>query len=85
LAKIKAVTADYEEEQLVFEAVIIIHLDNGGSLFLTLESKANDPAFQVLRDHEKVYDVRTDGGSIYWPAGPRLAFREIMEMLSADA
>jgi hypothetical protein len=85
LAKIKAVTADFEEEQFEFKAVLIIHLDNGGSLFLTLESKVNDPAFQVLRDHERLFNVKTDGNSIYWPDGPQLTFNEIIEMLRADA
>jgi hypothetical protein len=84
LAKIKAVTADFEEGLIIFDAVMIIHLTNGDSVFLTLESKANDPAFHVLRDRKRILDVKTDGDSIYWPDGPRLTFDEIMEMLRAD-
>jgi len=84
VAKIKAVNADYEETLPVFGAVMIIHLDNNGALFLSLESKANDPAFDVLRDDKRLFDVKTDGDSIYWPDGPRLTFDEIMEMLRED-
>jgi hypothetical protein len=65
----------------VFEAVLIIHPGNGGSLFLTLESKANAPAFQSLHDHKKLFILKTDGCSIYWQDSPRLTFNEIIEML----
>ena len=84
MAKIKAVTVDYEEELPVFGAVAIIHLDNNGTLFLALESKANDPAFDILRDHKRVLEVKTDGDGIYWSGGPRLTLDDIMEMLRED-
>ena len=84
MPKIKAVTADYGETLPVFGAELIIHLDNNDSIFLSLESKANDPAFDVLRDDKRLFSVKTDGESVYWPGGPRLTFDEIMEMLRED-
>ena len=81
MTKITGVSADYNETLPVFGAVIIIHLENNGCLFLPLESKASDTAFDVLRDEKRLFAVKTDGDSIYWPDGPRLVFDEIMEML----
>jgi hypothetical protein len=84
MAKITGVSADYDETLPVFGAVMIIHLENNGCVFLPLESKAGDPAFDVLRDDKRLFDVKTDGDSIYWPNGARLTFDEIMEMLRED-
>ena len=84
MAKITAVNTDYDETLPVFGAVMIIHLDNNGALLLSLESKADDPAFDVLRDDKRLFAVKTDGESIYWPDGPRLTIDEIMEMLRED-
>ena len=81
MIKIIGVTADYNETLPIFGAVIIIHLDNDGCVFLPLESKASDPAYDVLRDDKRLFAVKTDGDSIYWQDGPRLMFDEIMEML----
>ena len=81
MARITRVSADYEETLPVFGAVLIVHLNNNGSIFITLESKADDPAFDVLRDDKRLFAVKTDGESIYWEDGPRLTFDEIMEML----
>ena len=84
MARITYVSADWDDNLPVFGAVLIIHLDNNGSLFLSLESKANDPAFNVLRDDKRLFAVKTDGDSIFWPDGPRLTFDEIMETLRED-
>ena len=81
MTKIFAVSADYDETLPVFGAVMIIHLENKGCLFLPLESKARDPAYDVLRDDKLLFNVKTDGNSIYWQDGPRLSFGEIMEIL----
>ena len=81
MAKITYVSADYEETLPVFGAVVIVRLDNNGSIFISLESKADDPAFDILRDNKRLFAVKTDGESIYWTDGPRLSFDEIMEML----
>ena len=46
---------------------------------------ANDPANEILRDHKRIHNVKTDGSSIFWlPDGPRLTLDEIMEMLRED-
>lgn len=80
MAKIVAVMADYDALP-VFGSAITINLDNDQTIFLSLESKASDPAFDILRDEKLLADVKTDGESIYWTNGPRLTFDEIMEML----
>ena len=81
MTKITGVTADYNETLPIFGAVMIIHLKNEGCLFLPLESKASDPAYDILRDDKQLFALKTDGDSIYWPDGPRLMLNEIMEIL----
>ena len=85
MAKITYVSADYEETLPVFGALLFLHLDNNNSsLCINLESKADDPAFDILRDDKKLFAVKTDGDSIYWQDSPRLTLDEIMEMLRED-
>ena len=81
MTKITYVSVDYDDNLPAFGAAVIIHLDNTQVLFFSLESKANDPAFDVLRDDKRLLGVKTDGDGIYWPGGPRLTLGEIMEML----
>ena len=84
MAKIVYATADYDDSLPVFKAAIIIHLENTQVLLLSIESKANDPEFAVLREGSRILDVKTDGGSIYWADGPRLTFGEIIDMLRRE-
>ena len=83
MAKIIGVMADYDALP-VFGSAITINLDNDQTIFLSLESKADDPAFDILRDEKLLAAVKTDGESIYWTDGPRLTFDEIMVMLRTD-
>ena len=83
MAKIVGVMADYDALP-VFGAAITVNLDNDQTIFLSLESKANNPEFVGLRESDRVFKVMTDGESIYWENGPRLTFDEIMEMLRED-
>jgi hypothetical protein len=80
MAKIVGVMADYDALP-VFGSAITINLDNKQTIFLSLESKADDPAFDRLRDEKLLVAVKTDGESIYWTDGPRLTFDEIIKML----
>jgi hypothetical protein len=84
MAKITFVSVDYEEELPVFETSVIVHLDNNQVIFLSLDSKADDPAYVVFRGKKPLPEPKTDGNSIYWPDGPRLTFDEIIEMLRED-
>lgn len=84
MVKITGVTADYDETLPVFGVVIIVHLDNTQVLFLSLESKANDPEFAALRGNKRLLSVKTNGNSIYWLDGPRLTLDEIIDMLRED-
>ena len=84
MAKITYVSADYEETLPVFRAVLFVHLNNKGSVSISLESKADDPAFDVLRDDKRLFAVKHDSESIYWQDGPRLTLDEIMDMLRED-
>jgi len=81
MAKITDVSVDYDETLPFFGATIIIHLVDKQAIFLSLEPKANDLPFSSLREGNKLFDVKTDGNSIYWTNGARLTFDEIMEML----
>ena len=81
MVKITGVTVDYDETLPVFEIAVIIHFKNTQVLFLSLESKAHDPAFIALRENKRLFAVKTDVDSIYWPDGPRLKLDEIMDML----
>ena len=80
MAKIVGAMADYDALP-VFGSAITINLANDQTIFLSLESKAGDPAFDILRDEKLLAAVKTDGESIYWQDGPRLTLDEIMEML----
>jgi hypothetical protein len=84
MPKITFASADYDDSLPIFGVSIIVHLDNTQILFFSLESKAVDPAYAVLREKKKIFNVKSDEESIYWPDGPRLTFSEIMEILSAD-
>jgi hypothetical protein len=84
LARITYVSLDYDESLPIFGAVLIIHLDNTQVICLTLEQKASDPAFEVLRGGQPLAAVKTDGENIYWPGGPCLTFDEIIEMIKTD-
>ena len=84
MTKITYVSADYEETLPVFGAVLFVHLNNNGSVCITLESKANDPVFDVLRDDKRLFAIKYDSDSIYWQDGPRLTLDEIMDMLRED-
>ena len=84
MAKIKDVMCDYDEGFPVFGAALMINLDNSGTIFVSIESKANDPAYAALRENEHLPEPETDGESIYWPNGPRLTLDEIMVMLQDD-
>ena len=80
MAKIVGVMADYDALP-VFGSAITINLDNEQTIFLSLEAKANDPAFAILRENGRLFKVMTDGDSIFWRDGPRLTFDDIIDML----
>lgn len=84
MVKITWASVDYEDSLPIFGAAVIIHLDNSQTIFFSLETKACDPEYIALRQEKRLFDVKTDGDSIYWRDGPRLSIGEIMEMLSAD-
>lgn len=84
MTKITWVSADYDDTLPVFGAALIVHLDNTQTLFFSLEAKAGDPEYAPLRKGDRLFSVKTDGESIYWPDGPRLMFDEIMEMLQSE-
>ena len=75
---------DYDDSLPVFGAAVIIHLDNSQTIFFSLETKADDPAYTALLKGKRLFEVKTDGESIYWPDGPHLSFGEIMEILCAE-
>lgn len=81
MAKITWVSADYDDTLPVFGAAVIVHLGNSQTLFFSLESKADDPEYATLREGKRLFGVKTDGESIYWPDGPRLTFDEIIQIL----
>ena len=82
--KITWASVDYDDSLPIFGAGVIIHLDNTQTIFFSLEEKATDPAYIALLKGKRLFDVKTDGESIYWPDGPRLSFGEIMEILCAE-
>ena len=84
MAKITYVSVDYNESLPVFGVSMIVHLDNTQVLFLSIESKADDPAYEALNNDKRLFAVKTDGDSIYWMDGPRLTLDDIMEMLRED-
>ena len=84
MAKISYVSADYNESLPIFGVSMIVHLDNTQVLFLSIESKADDPAYEALNNEKRLFAVKTDGDSIYWMDGPRLTLDEIMDMLRED-
>jgi len=84
MAKIKDVMYDYDDGLPVFGVALIITLDNEQTIFLSIESKANDPEYKLLKGNKRLPNPQTDGDSVYWQNGPRLTLDEIIEMLRAD-
>ena len=84
MARIRDVMYDYDADLPVFGVSLIISLDNEQTIFLSIESKADDPEYSFLINSKQPPVPRTDGDSIYWPEGPRLPFDEVMEMLQMD-
>lgn len=84
MVRIKDVMFDYDEALPVFGAALMINLDNNGTIFVSIESKADDPAYAAFRYNKRLPEPITDGESVYWPDGPRLTLSEIMEMLQND-
>ena len=82
--KITWASVDYDDSLPVFGAAVIIHLDNSQTIFFSLEAKADDPEYIALLKGKRLFEVKTDGESIYWPDGPQLYFAEIMEILCAE-
>lgn len=68
---------------IVDDWTLDIELNNGHLiLFDTWRLPETDPAFAVLRKSEVLPRPSTDGQSIYWRDGPRLALKEIMTLLN---
>lgn len=84
MAKITYVSAEYDDTLPFFGAGIIIHLDNTQVLFFSLEAKRAEPEYAALRVDKRLFGVKTDGESVYWPDGPRLTFDEIMQILRSE-
>ena len=61
---------------------IIIELDNGNVIILSLKTKLYEPLFAEII--EKLYIPETDGKRIYWANGASLTLGEIMFMLRAE-
>lgn len=60
-----------------------IELSNGHLiLFDTRRLLEADPAYGVLQDLEVLPRPATDGRSVFWRDGPRLALEEIMTLLN---
>jgi hypothetical protein len=59
---------------------IIVMLDNGVKIDLSLKSKLDDPKFAEICELSL---PKTDGERLYWLNGASLTVDEIMEMLRA--
>ncbi|MCL1821109.1 MAG: hypothetical protein FWG36_10720 [Oscillospiraceae bacterium] len=62
---------------------LIVDLDNGSSILLTLDSKADDPLF---RDVVKGIcgKPQTDGERVYWENGASLTIQNMIEILQVE-
>ena len=58
---------------------LIIDLDNGNVIMLTLKSKNNDPLFNEIIMGRLT--PQTDGDQIYWSNGASLTLEEIIAMI----
>jgi len=63
--------------------VLNVDLDNGASMIINLDSKANEPLFRdvVLNRCGK---PKTDGERVYWQNGASLSIQEMVEMLQTE-
>ena len=60
--------------------VLNVDLNNGSSIMLCLDSKANEPLFcDVVRG--KCGEPKTDGDSVYWENGARLSLHDMIATL----
>lgn len=76
MRKIVSATADIDSPEN-----ILIELDTGVTVNLTLEPKLNNPLFAEIKELSM---PRTDGERVYWHNGASLTMDEIMKMLRAD-
>ena len=61
---------------------IIIELDNGNVIILSLKTKLCEPPFAEII--EKLYMPETDGERVHWHSGANLTLEEIIAMLRAE-
>lgn len=68
---------------IVDDRMLDIELSNGHLiLFDTRRLMETDHAYDILRNLEVLPRPSTDGQSVYWRDGPRLALKEIMTLLN---
>jgi len=75
------VTTDIDERELEAFDDVLVALDNGVTIALTLKPKLDDPLFAEIK---KLSFPKTDGERIYWSNGASLTVSEIMAMLRED-
>ena len=60
---------------------LVVYLDNGQNLTISLDSKADDPLFTDILMSRCDNEAKTDGERVYWSNGASLAVGEILAML----
>ena len=68
---------------MVDDWTVDIELSNGHLILFDMRRLLEtEPAYAVLRNYEVLPRPSTDGQSVYWRDGPRLALEEIMSLLN---
>lgn len=64
--------------------VLDIEFSNGNTLLLKLSMLASLPGFESLPEDDRILYPKTDGESVYWHDGPRLALADLQKLAFAE-
>jgi len=62
---------------------LFVYFDNGASVTIFLDSKANEPYFTDIIAGRYRDQPTTDGENVCWGNGARLSFNEVFDILQA--
>ena len=64
--------------------VIYVQLNNGQGIFISLDSKADEPLFRDVVTGKCRGKPQTDGERVYWENGASLTVRDMIAILQTD-
>ena len=63
--------------------VLFVHFQNGEGIFVSLDSKVDEPLFRDVLKSKCRDRPQTDGERVYWENGASLSVQEMLAMLKS--